>query len=63
MKIGWSPTARASAHRMSAADLRAQLGQFHPPQGYIRLSQHPQMLAVCERAAAETPIRQLSVDH
>ena len=26
---------------MSAADLRAQLGQFHPPQGYIRLSQHP----------------------
>jgi predicted transcriptional regulator len=48
---------------MSAADLRAQLGQFHPPQGYIRLSQHPQMLAVCEKAASETPIRQLSVDH
>jgi len=48
---------------MSAADLRAQLGQFHPPQGYIRLSQHPQMLAVCEKAATETPVRQLSVDH
>lgn len=48
---------------LSAAELRAQLGQFHPPQGYIRLSQHPQMLAVCEKAAAETPVRQLSMDH
>ena len=48
---------------MSAADLRAQLGHFHPPQGYIRLGQHPQLLAVCEKAAAETPVRQLRVDH
>jgi predicted transcriptional regulator len=48
---------------LSATDLRAELGRFHPPQGYIRLNQHPQMLAVCEKVAAETPVRELSVHH
>jgi hypothetical protein len=48
---------------LSAADLRAQLGRFHPPVGYVRLNQHPQMLAVCEKVEAATPVRQLSVHH
>jgi hypothetical protein len=43
--------------------LRAQLGRFHPPVGYVRLNQHPQMLAVCEKVEAATPVRQLSVHH
>jgi len=46
---------------LSAADLRAELGSFHPPQGYVRLAQHRQLLAVCEKAAAGTPARQLRV--
>jgi predicted transcriptional regulator len=46
---------------LPAADLRAELGSFHPPQGYVRLAQHPQMLAVCEKVAAGTPVRQLRV--
>jgi hypothetical protein len=29
---------------LAAADLHAELGSFHPPQGYPRLAQHPQML-------------------
>jgi predicted transcriptional regulator len=48
---------------LSADDLHAELGRFHPPQGYVRLSQHPELLAVCEKAAADTPIRELSVHH
>lgn len=46
---------------LPAADLRAELGNFHPPQGYVRLAQYPQLLAVCERATAGTPARQLRV--
>jgi predicted transcriptional regulator len=37
---------------LSAEELRAQLGAFHPPQGYVRLRQHPELMAVCEKAAA-----------
>ncbi len=45
---------------LSADDLRDELGQFHPPQGYVRLAHHPEMLAVCEKAAAEEPIRRMT---
>jgi predicted transcriptional regulator len=45
----------------AAAELRAELGSFHPPQGYARLAQHPQMLAVCEKVAASPPVRQRTV--
>jgi predicted transcriptional regulator len=48
---------------LSAEELRGELGSFHPPQGYVRLRQHPQLLAVCEKAAADTPVRQIPVHH
>jgi predicted transcriptional regulator len=46
---------------LSAVELEAELGSFHPPQGYVRLAQHRQMLAVCEKVAAGVPARQLTV--
>jgi len=46
---------------LRASDLQAELGGFHPPQGYVRLWQHPQLLAVCEKVAAGPPVRQLQV--
>ncbi|GAA0979434.1 hypothetical protein GCM10009555_044130 [Acrocarpospora macrocephala] len=48
---------------LSAAELRDELGAFHPPQGYVRLNQHPRLLAICEKVSAETPIRRMSVHH
>jgi predicted transcriptional regulator len=48
---------------LSVAQLRDELGTFHPPQGYVRLSQHPRLLAVCEKAASDTPVRQMTVHH
>lgn len=48
---------------LSTEDLRAELGAFHPPQGYIRLTNHPELLAVCARIAADAPIRSITVDH
>ena len=48
---------------LSADEFREELGRFHPPQGYVRLAQHPEMLAVCEKAAAEEPIRWMTVHH
>jgi predicted transcriptional regulator len=47
----------------SAEELRAELGAFHPPQGYVRLAQHPEMMAACEKVAAAAPIRSITVDH
>jgi predicted transcriptional regulator len=46
---------------LAAEDLRAELGSFHPPQGYVRLLEHPRLLAVCEKAAADAPVRQFRV--
>ena len=46
-----------------AAQLRAELGAFFPPQGYVRLRQHPKLLAACERAAAGDPVREMVVHH
>jgi predicted transcriptional regulator len=48
---------------LSADELRAELGRFHPPQGYVRLSQHPELLAVCEKLAAGVPSRKMMVHH
>jgi predicted transcriptional regulator len=48
---------------LSVGELRAELGRFHPPQGYVRLSQHPELLAVCEKAAAGSPVREMTVHH
>jgi predicted transcriptional regulator len=48
---------------LSAEELRAELGAFHPPQGYVRLAQHPEMMAMGERVAAEAPIRSITVHH
>ena len=46
---------------LPVAELRAELGDFHPPQGYVRLAQHRQLLAVCEKTAAAAPVRTLRV--
>lgn len=43
--------------------LRADLGAFHPPQGYVRLARHPGLLALCEKMTAEVPIRSITVHH
>jgi predicted transcriptional regulator len=43
------------------ADLDAELGGFHPPQGYVRLSQHPELLAACEKMTADSPVRTMRV--
>ncbi len=48
---------------LSAGQLRDELGAFHPPQGYVRLSQHRRLLAVCEKVAAEAPVREMTVHH
>lgn len=47
---------------LSIEELRAELGQFHPPQGYVRLSQHPELLAVCGKVAAGVPVREMTVN-
>jgi predicted transcriptional regulator len=46
---------------LSITELRAELGAFQPPQGYMRLVQHRQLLAVCEKMAADAPVRALKV--
>ena len=48
---------------LSAEELRAQQGAFHPPQNYVRLGQHPEIMAASEKAAAEAAIRSVTVDH
>jgi predicted transcriptional regulator len=46
---------------LPVAELRAELGAFHPPQGYVRLGRHRRLLAVCERMTADAPVRVLRV--
>ena len=48
---------------LPAGQMGNELGGFHPPQGYIRLNQHPRLLAVCEKIAAGTPVREMPVHH
>jgi predicted transcriptional regulator len=46
---------------LPVAKLRPELGAFHPPQGYVRLSRQQRLLALCEQMAAEAPVRTLRV--
>ena len=39
------------------AELRSELGAFHPPQGYVRLAQHRPLLGVCEKMTSYAPVR------
>ena len=48
---------------LTADALREELRRFHPPQGYIRLTQHPELLAVCEKLVTAEPVRQMTVHH
>lgn len=48
---------------LSLAELRDELGKFHPPQGYIRLGQHPELMRVCEKLLSGDPTRQKAVQH
>jgi predicted transcriptional regulator len=58
------PILRATEYAgLSADELHEELGRFHPPQGYVRLNQHPELLRVCEKVAAEVPVRQIAVHH
>jgi predicted transcriptional regulator len=58
------PILHVSEHTgLSADEFRDELGHFHPPQGYVRLNQHPQMLRLCEKLTADAPIRQMAVHH
>ncbi|WP_018506069.1 hypothetical protein [Parafrankia discariae] len=44
-------------------ELRAELAEFYLLQGYVRLRRHPRLLAVCEKIATESPLREMSVHH
>jgi predicted transcriptional regulator len=46
---------------LPVADLQDELGGFHPPQGYVLLARHRQLLAVCEKMATGAPVRTLKV--
>jgi predicted transcriptional regulator len=43
--------------------LRAELGTFHPPQGYIRVAHNPGWSRVCDGLVATALVRQMTVDH
>ncbi|WP_256095313.1 hypothetical protein [Micromonospora carbonacea] len=46
---------------VSIAELKAELGEFHPPQGYVKLRNHPELLGICEKVTAESPVREMTV--
>jgi predicted transcriptional regulator len=48
---------------LTLADLRAELGAFHPPQGYLRLNNNPELLALVEKMATDVPIREKTMHH
>jgi predicted transcriptional regulator len=48
---------------LTLEQVRAELGEFHPPQGYVRLRKHPGMLAMCEKVMADSPTREIIVHH
>ncbi|WP_239342559.1 hypothetical protein [Frankia sp. CiP3] len=48
---------------LDAVALKAELGTFHPPQGYIRVARNPGWLRVCDGLVATGLVRQLTVDH
>ncbi|WP_244236329.1 hypothetical protein [Micromonospora inaquosa] len=46
---------------LSLEQLRAQLGAFHPPQGYAKLRNHSELLGICEKITAGSPSREMTV--
>ena len=48
---------------LDAEALRAELGTFHPPQGYIRVAHNLGWSRVCEGLVTATPVREMTVDH
>lgn len=46
---------------MSLEQLRAQLGAFHPPQGYTKLRNHSALLSICTTITAGPPSREMTV--
>lgn len=47
----------------TAADLTRMLDGFHPPQGYTFVEKNPQLAAVCDRFAAGTLLREMTITH
>lgn len=50
---------------VSAQVLRAELGAWHPPQGYLRLRNpaNLDLLRICEKVTSGAPIREMSIQH
>ncbi|MGC5664503.1 hypothetical protein ACN261_29380 [Micromonospora sp. WMMD723] len=46
---------------MPLDQLKIELGSFHPPQGYTRLRNHPELLSICEKVTADSPTREMTV--
>lgn len=46
---------------MPLEQLKAELGAFAPPQGYIRLLNHPELLSVCEKVTSDSATREMTV--
>ncbi|MFG1872079.1 hypothetical protein [Micromonospora arborensis] len=46
---------------MPLEQLRTELGGFHPPQGYTKLRNHPELLSICEKVTADSPSREMTV--
>ena len=61
--VRWFVYLNAPVSRLAAEQWQAELGAFHPPQGNVRLAQHPELMAVCEKVAAQVPIRSITVHH
>ncbi|RCG17797.1 hypothetical protein DQ384_39570 [Sphaerisporangium album] len=50
---------------VSAEELRAELGAWHPPQGYLRLRNpaNLDLLRICEKVTSGAPLREMSIQH
>lgn len=64
-EVGYAiPILRVAEYRgLSAAELATELGGWHPPQGYLRLANNPGLWALCEKVAADDPVREMTVSH
>lgn len=48
---------------VSAAELGQRLGKWHPPQGYTRVDQHPELAAVCDALPDTGLVREITIEH
>ncbi|MFY1683622.1 hypothetical protein ACN265_18995 [Micromonospora sp. WMMD730] len=46
---------------MPLDQLKVELGSFHPPQGYTRLRNHPDLLSICDKVTVDSPTREMTV--